>query len=401
MRIVYHHRTSARDGGAVHIDSLIEALRALGAEVVLVAPSMARRSTAATRRPHWTSSLRKRLPRLLHELAELAYNIPEAWRLWREVARVRPDVIYERSNLFLLSGSWVARATRTPLICEINAPYHLERSKHGGIALARLAERTERGTWAAADAIITVTEVLGQIVAQRGVAHEQVHVMPNGIDPAMFSRAAIEPDAKRHLGLGSFTVLGFTGYVRDWNGLDGVVDLLATAEGSGLFLLVVGDGPGRADVESRARRLGVAERVRFTGVVRRRTIASYVSAFDIALQPAANPYASPLKLFEYMALGRAIVAPDQPNIREVLTHDRDALLFDPAEREGLVRAVVALLEQPALRRRLGAGAADTVERLHLSWRNNAERVLALARRLALSGERTACPVDPGASTSNR
>jgi glycosyltransferase involved in cell wall biosynthesis len=126
-----------------------------------------------------------------------------------------------------------------------------------------------------------------------------------------------------------------------------------------------------------------------------------VSAFDIALQPAANPYASPLKLFEYMSLGRAIVAPDQPNIREVLTHDQDALLFNPADRHGLVRAVLALHEQPDVRRRLGAGAWETVERLDLSWRNNAERVLTLARRMALPDDRTAYRVEPRARAPGR
>ena len=107
--------------------------------------------------------------------------------------------------------------------------------------------------------------------------------------------------------------------MRDWNGLEPVIDQLARTDGQRWFLLVVGDGPARAALEERARDLGVATRVRFTGVVRREEIPALVSAFDIALQPAANPYASPLKLFEYLALGRAIVAPDQPNIREVLT----------------------------------------------------------------------------------
>jgi len=139
--------------------------------------------------------------------------------------------------------------------------------------------------------------------------------------------------------LSGFTVLGFTGYVREWNGLDAVIELMARPEGRQLFLLVVGDGPARAQLESQALRQGVSDRLRFAGIVSRGRIASMISAFDIALQPAANPYASPLKLFEYMALKRAIVAPDQPNIREVLQDGRDAVLFDPGDASSFAAAM--------------------------------------------------------------
>ncbi len=169
--------------------------------------------------------------------------------------------------------------------------------------------------------------------------------------------------------------------MRDWNGLEGVLDQMARPEGRGWFLLVVGDGPARAALESRARELRVEARLRFTGVVRRTEVAGHVSAFDIALQPAANAYASPLKLFEYMALNRAIVAPDQPNIREILTNKVDALLFKQDDPLSFGAAVQKLADDAALRQRLAAAAADTVRKRDLTWRHNAERVLSLASQL--------------------
>src|SRR5690606_10742188 len=109
--------------------------------------------------------------------------------------------------------------------------------------------------------------------------------------------------------------------------------LADTAGGNGpdLHFLVVGEGPAREDIARRARERGVADRVTFTGLVPRDDIANVVAAFDIALQPDVVPYASPLKLFEYMILGCAIVAPDTPNIREVLTDGDGAALFDTAD----------------------------------------------------------------------
>jgi glycosyltransferase involved in cell wall biosynthesis len=206
--------------------------------------------------------------------------------------------------------------------------------------------------------------------------------MPNGVDTQVFSRAAIDPNSKASLGLAGFTVLGFTGYVRDWNGLDVAIDLLARPDGQQLFLLVVGDGPARAALEAQAARLGVSARLRFTSVVARDRVASLVSSFDIALQPAANPYASPLKLFEYMALARAIVAPDQPNIREILEDGRDAILFQPGVANSFAAAVMRLVGDPALRSHVANGAAETVRRRDFTWRRNAERVRELAHRLS-------------------
>jgi glycosyltransferase involved in cell wall biosynthesis len=267
-----------------------------------------------------------------------------------------------------------------PLIEEVNAPYAIERSRHGGIALQRLAMWAEGSAWRQADSVIAVTTHLADIVAAAGVPRERVCVMSNGIDTAAF-QAPRAAGAEQELGLGAFTVLGFTGFVREWNGLEAAIDLLVDPDLRGVFLLIIGDGPARASLEERARRLGVDARMRFTGLVERSQIPGLVSAVDVALQPAANPYASPLKLFEYMALGRAIVAPDQPNIREILTHDKDAVLFDPESRRSFQSAVRRLVADAHLRARLGAAAAVTLRERKLTWHHNAERVIALAERL--------------------
>lgn len=388
MRILYHHRTTARDGSAVHINGLVDALIAHGAEVRIVAPRIAAGSVGDRPSSSLLASLKSSLPRALHELGELAYNVGEIRALKVAIDEFEPDVIYQRSNLYLLSGAHVAKQFGVPLIEEVNAPYYLERSQHGGIAWHGLARWAEHFAWSRADAVITVTQVLADIVGRQGVPAGRLHVMPNGIDESLIPLSAVDPQAKARLGLDGYTVLGFTGFVRDWNGLEPVIDQLARPEGQRWFLLVVGDGPARALLEERARGLGVAARVRFTGVVRRSEIPAHVSAFDIALQPAANPYASPLKLFEYLALGRAIVAPDQPNIREILTADADAVLFAPGRPDSFAAAVARLAADPALRQRLADAARLTVQRRGLKWSNNAERVLELARELLQSRQHT-------------
>ena len=105
-------------------------------------------------------------------------------------------------------------------------------------------------------------------------------------------------------------------------------------------------------------------------------IPALLPAFAVALVPAINPYASPLKLHEYMAAGVASIAPDQPNLREVLTHESDALLVDPADDDALRQAIVRLVTDESLRTRLGAAGRRTIEVDDLTWEGNVRRVLA-------------------------
>ena len=366
----------------MHIDGLVGALRAQGVELVILAPSVA---AAQGRQPGalsaWLSRLRRKLPRVLHESLELLYNLPEGYRLLRAIRRHRPDAIYERSNLFMVSGALLAPCLGVKRITEVNAPYFQERSRHGGITLKRIARWTEDFSWLSADAVIPVTQVLAEIVQASGVPPCRIHVMCNGVDVDLFGIAPRGQDLKEQLGWNDCVTLGFTGFVREWNGLEPVVDLLAAPGNEALALLVVGDGPAREPLEARAERMGVAARVHFTGLVPRGEIPRCVAAFDIALQPAANPYASPLKLFEYMALKRAIVAPDQSNIREVLNHEDNALLFRSDESRALASAVLRLVRDPALRDRLAERALATVRERDMTWASNGRRVIQLVQRL--------------------
>jgi glycosyltransferase involved in cell wall biosynthesis len=379
MKVLYHHRTSAQDGSAVHIDGLVGALRAQGHDVIVVAPPVAAPRGAAC--AGFVARVRSRLPRFVHELLEFLYNVPEAVRLAQAVRDHRPDVLYERSNLFTISGALLARRFGLPRIVEVNAPYFIERARHGGLAMQGLAKWTEDYGWRTADAVIPVTQALGRIVAESGVDPVRIRVMSNGIDSQLQQAHRGGTDARRRLGWDDRVILGFTGFVREWNGLESVVELLAAPGNEAMALLVVGDGPVRPQLEDLALRLGVGDRLRFTGRVGRSEVAAWVAAFDVALQPAANPYASPLKLFEYMALGRAIVAPDQPNIREVLQHERNAVLFFPGDAEALGRAIRRLAFDPALRERLGEAARRIVRQRDMTWANNAARVVELAEQL--------------------
>jgi len=373
MRILYSHRIGSRDGQSIHVEELVAAFRSLGHEVLVVGPGFYEQARfgGESRLVPW---IRARLPGAVGEVAELLYNIPTWWRLRAAFRRFHPDLIYERYNLYYLAGTWVARGTGAKLFLEVNSPLVEERTRFGQLRLRRLAGALERYVWRSASKVLVVTGVLQQMVAAAGVPQTRIEVVPNGIDPSQF--AALPA---REAGDGPL-VLGFVGFVRDWHGLDAVIAAMAAEPGGpDLRLVVVGDGPARVALEQQAASLGVADRTTFTGLQPREAIPKLVAGFDIALQPLVVSYASPLKIFEYMAAGRAIVAPDQPNIREVLRDGETAVLFDPSEPGAMWRAIRRLTTDAALRRRLGEAARAEIARRDYTWRGNAARVVDWAR----------------------
>jgi glycosyltransferase involved in cell wall biosynthesis len=116
-----------------------------------------------------------------------------------------------------------------------------------------------------------------------------------------------------------------------------------------------------------------------TGIVQRDEVAQWLAAFDIALQPDVTAYASPLKLFEYMYCGLPVIAPDTPNIREILANGANGLLFDRDKPGDFERAMTELVANAPLRAQLGSAARQTILDRDLTWQGNARRVVELAQ----------------------
>jgi glycosyltransferase involved in cell wall biosynthesis len=386
MRILFHHRIASRDGQAVHIEELIAALREQGHEAILVGPPAFMATGFGGGNP-LVDRLKQSIPAALYELLEIAYNAKAFLRLYAAVRTHRPDVIYERFSLFLLAGIWVRRLTGLPVLLEVNSPLYEERLKNDGLRLRRLGRWAQRLIWTRVDHVLPVTGVLGRTVAEYGVPPSRITVIPNGINPARFGGVPDNAAAKVALGLPPRIVLGFTGFIRGWNEVHRLVDFVARhRDRLDLHVLVVGDGTTRQSLQDHAAALGVADRLTITGTVPRDDVARHTAAFDVAVLPAVTPYSSPLKLFEYLQLGRAIVGPDSENIREILTDGENALLFAPGQAEAMDAALLRLCTDAALRARLGAAARATIGARSLTWGENAERVVGIAGEAVAGAE---------------
>jgi glycosyltransferase involved in cell wall biosynthesis len=371
VRVLYHYRIASADGQLVHIREMIEAMRRCGHEVCVVGPKVGGADNKITRQS--VAWFRRFCPRVVFELLELAYNIPAFVRLWRAASTFEPDLIYERYSLYLLAGTWAKRLIRVPLVLEVNAPLAEERDRHsGGISLGPIAPWLERKVWCAADRVCAVTGVLARYIAEHGVREEQLVVTPNGVDATRFNELPRPDEAKASLGIAGKFVVGFVGYVRPWHGLDQVLDWMATEEApDNAILLLVGDGPARGDLVDLARTLCIAERLIVTGSLPAAEIPRHLAAFDIAVLPDVVPYASPLKLLEYMAAGCAILAPDKENIREIVKSAHEAELFEPSTFK---QHLSAMVENRSVREKLGERARQKILDGSHGWERNVARL---------------------------
>jgi len=379
MKILYHHRIASKDGQYVHVEELTNALKKLGHEIIMVGPSVVETDDFGAD-GGFVAVLKKYMPGVAYELLELMYSFVAYFKLAKAYKQHKPDILYERYNLYLPSGVWLKKRFKIPMILEVNAPLYEERSKYGKISIKWLAKWSENYAWRSADIVLPVTGVLADYIRKIGVSDDRINVIPNGIDWSKFESVPDVVTAKENLGISNKLVLGFVGFVREWHGLEKMVDLIAV-ENQDAHLLIVGDGPAKESVLSRAKMLNVSDKVTWTGIVNRNEVANYIAAFDIALQPEVVDYASPLKLFEYLALGKAIIAPDKANIREILTHDKNALLFNPDESNAIELAIKQLFSDEDLIRRLGSEAKALITNKNLTWLDNAKQVINLAKGL--------------------
>jgi glycosyltransferase involved in cell wall biosynthesis len=386
LRILYHHRIRADDGQAVHVRELIEALRHRGHEVQECALVQKTNATAASAKGKASFWQRLSLPRAAVEVLEVAYNRRARSMLRDAAAKLRPHLVYERHALHCRAGLDVARELSVPLLLEVNSPMADEMEKLGLLRLPRRARATERLVLTSADRVLAVTEVLGSRLVQLGARKEAIRVIGNGAEPGRYDLAARSAgDAiRRRWNLPEdAVVVGFVGYMRPWHRLELVLSLMQRPQFRHLHLVLLGDGPALSGLVQQAASASLQSRMHVLGTVPSSLVPAHVCAFDVALIPAINDYASPLKLFDSLAAGVATIAPNQANLREVVTHGVHALLFEPGEIESLAQNLLQLVEDSALRQRLGAAGESLLRQRNYTWDGNAARVEAIAAELLL------------------
>ena len=384
--MVYHHRTQGHGAEGVHIKGVVDGLVQLGYELDIISPpgvdplhtagSFSGKKKKPTFKARLLSYISDYSPQWFFEISELVYNIFGYKKLNFLLKNRKPEFIYERYALFLLAGVWAKRKFGVPLILEVNDCGGLKRSRKQ--SFVRLADYIENIVFSSADSIIVVSSFLKDELLKRGITEDKVHVFPNSVDVCKFNPNVSDEKYKNKYNLVDVTSFGFVGWFDPWDRLDFLIEAFSVVhkERPETRLLLIGDGPGRQKLQNLIEEYRLSHSVILTGAVQRNEIQSLIAALDVCVIPHSNLFGSPIVLFEFMAMAKAVIAPSLPPILDVLTDKENGLIFNTEDKSKLVENMMELIDNPELRQQYGQSALKKVERDHL-WIQCAERVVSL------------------------
>jgi len=340
MRILYYAPNpqlslSAQTGYGTHMREMINSWRDLGHEVDTLivgnntdSPEQAK--PTKTLNLKW--ALKKLTPNYIWETLKdkkLINTDAELFKALDErVQSFKPDIIYERISYLQDSGVQVARKNGIRHVSEVNAPFPEERIYFSGkSAYLKRAKSIEKLILEESDCLTVVSSALKEYLIQKSPSSaHKMHVVPNAVNENLKKLDVNRVAAlKSKFNPKNKLVVGFVGSIFPYHG----VDLLIKAFKSSLkdaVLLIVGDGESIPELKKYVEANSMDENVFFTGSVPHRDVFHYIEIMDICCMMNSNWYGSPVKIFEYGLMNKAVIAPDVRPVQDVMVHGKDGFL---------------------------------------------------------------------------
>lgn len=384
------HTFDLRSGGSVaHVAGVINALRQLVSQVTVVSsdllPLVEPDREFYEVIPHATAM------RNVPNFPPLTYTTQIVnWWVSQETGRLpMPGFIYARYSVGNYAAPVLRHLLNVPYVCEYNGSA-VWISRHWGkgpMRFERLFQKIEDANLLGADLIVAVSDASRAELVERGYPEDRILVNPNGVDTAIYHPDIDGKSLRQRLGIGvDEVVVGFVGTFGQWHGAEVLAKAFCNLLKDGnacreqVRLLLVGDGLTMSAVKDIVKAAGAEDRVVFSGVIPQTEAPEYLAVCDVLASPhVPNPdgsrfFGSPTKLFEYMAMGRAIVASRLEQIGDILRDGQTAILVPPGDADALCDKLRDLVANPSLRGQLGCAARADAEQYY-TWQRHTEKIL--------------------------
>jgi starch synthase len=287
------------------------------------------------------------------------------------------DAFYEHGGILSWGGILASRKLGKPLLLDLEADplkeMEILQIPMGGMQKS-LAAYILRRSLENAKAITAVSQVeKNELTKKWGIPEDKIVVIPNGVNTDLFSPQIDAADLKSKLALRDEVVVTFVGSFFPWHGVDLLVEAFAIGlkEAKDTKLLLVGDGLLMNKIVEMIQFHGLQDQVILTGRVDHQDIPKYLSLSDICVAPypylPGDLWFSPMKIYEYMAAGKAIVASRSGQIADIIESGKNGVLVEPGDTQQLAEAIMDLIQDAKKRQQLGANARSQAIQHH-SWR---------------------------------
>ena len=287
-----------------------------------------------------------------------------------KILNFQPDLIYERFNYMQSSGCRSALNHNKTFIVEINSPYIEEREiLQGKTLLKRKAEKLEKFVIENSNLVVVVSSSLKAYFSDKYPEQkDKIIVVPNAISDDWL-------DFKLEIKSENEIVIGFVGSLFPWHGIDLLIEAFYLLQKSytDVRLQIVGGGEIEGDLKKMVSDKQLDDKVEFTGNVPHQQIKDVIAGFDIAVMAKSNWYGSPVKIFEYGAMSKAVIAPDNGPVKDVMSNMEHGILVKP-EVPSILAALETLVNDSELRKKLGEQFSQKIQKEH-TWKKNVERIL--------------------------
>jgi glycosyltransferase involved in cell wall biosynthesis len=274
------------------------------------------------------------------------------------IQKEKPDVIYERAYYLMSSGYKAAAECGVKYVCEINAPYPQEKAHMEGKSMfhAEAVKNEKQQVLSSHKAVVVSSALKKYLIQNSGCEESKIIITPNAVNPSLIKlNNELGDKIKQHLNIGpQDKVVGFVGSIFPYHGVDILLQAYIQLRKEGvqhLKLLIVGDGEILSELRSSAQSSEFSQDIWFTGNVPHADVYTYINNMDITVMARSNWYGSPVKIFEYGALKKLVIAPDEVPVHDVMTHNKNGLIIQPnatALKETLKHALQNQEEMQAL-----------------------------------------------------
>lgn len=301
---------------------------------------------------------------------------------------------YQRYSVNNYCGVCLAMNHDVPFVLEYNGS-EIWIAKNWGRSLKyeSLSQKIELLNLHVADLIVVVSQPMKDELVERGIEASKILVNPNGVESERYSPMVDGNLVRKQYGFSGKKIIGFIGTFGKWHG----AEVLAEAFGilvekypeykKDTRLLLIGDGVNMPLVKEILNKRNIEDICVLTGLIPQEEGPAHLAACDILASPhVPNPdgtpfFGSPTKLFEYMAMGKGIVASDLDQIGEVLEHGKTAWMVKPGDPEDLAEGLKCLLDDQTLCNRLGENAREEAV-LKYAWKEHTRRIIAKLEEVA-------------------